>query len=124
MEGLKEIIIAGISVIGTIAGKEYWDYRKNKTNVEGSQSERKIEYLKKKVDELETKLAKCEDECEKDRQIKQERIDQLEKANYQMLYDIKTMMSFLNIVKDEEEREKLLKLFGKNYESEITPSRT
>ena len=54
MEGLKEIIIAGISVIGTIAGKEYWDYRKNKTNVEGTQSERKIEYLKKKVDDLET----------------------------------------------------------------------
>lgn len=124
MEGLKEIIIAGISVIGAILGKEYWDYRKNKTEVEGSNSEKKIEYLKKKVDELETKLAKCQDDCDKERVIKQERIDQLEKANYQMLYDIKTIMSFLNIVKDEEEREKLLKLFGKNYESEITPSRT
>ena len=124
MEGIKEIIIAGISVVGTILGKEYWDYKKSKNVVEGNYSEKKIEYLKKKIDDLETRLAQCQDDCDKERKIKQDYIDQLEKLNYQMRYDIKTIISFLKIVKDEEERNKLINLLGQDYESEITPSKT
>lgn len=124
MEGIKEIIIAGISVVGTILGKEYWDYKKSKNVVEGNYSEKKIEYLKKKIDDLETRLAQCQDDCDKERKIKQDYIDQLEKLNYQMRYDIKTIISFLKIVKDEEERNKLINLLGQDYESEVTPSKT
>ena len=124
MEGLKEIIIAVVAMVGTIIGKEYWDYKKNKDTVEGTNANKVNQELNQRIDELETKLANCEDTCDRERQIKQDRIDHLERANYQMLYDIKTIMNFLNIVKDEEEREKLLALFSQNYQSDLTSSRT
>ena len=122
MEGLKEVVLAIVAVIGTIIGKEYWDYKKNKDSVNGSTNQKINADLNLRIDELEKKLADCEDSCDRERQIKQKYIDELERINFQLRYDLKTIMGFLKIVKDEDEREKLLALISQDYESNITPS--